>query len=117
MQKTVSFALLGLFVTVSLSYGGLSAVAAQEVDEPQLCVGNYQSEKQGAEQLGRFAQTYSNRAEWEARAQGIREAILRGTELLPLPEKCPLKPIIQVLQGILQAHYLLGIFSGQGSCS
>jgi hypothetical protein len=92
MHKTVRLALLGLFV--SLSCGGLSAVVAQGVDESQLCVGNYQSEKQGAEQLARFAQTYSNRAQWETRAQGIREAILRGTGLLPLPERCPLKPIV-----------------------
>ncbi len=64
------------------------------VEEPQLCVGNYQSEEQAKEQLARFAATYSTQAEWQQRAQRIREGILRGAGLLPMPRKCPLNPII-----------------------
>jgi dienelactone hydrolase len=73
-----------------------SAPAAQNgADEkPQLCVGNYQTEEQAKEQLARFARTYSNAAEWQQRAQRIREGILRGAELLPLPKRCPLNPIV-----------------------
>jgi len=67
--------------------------AAEE--EPELCVGNYQTEEQGKEQLSRFAQMYSTRSEWQQRAQRIREGILRGTELSPLPKKCPLNPIVR----------------------
>jgi dienelactone hydrolase len=63
-------------------------------EEPELCVGNYQTEEQAKEQLARFAQTYSSRAEWQQRAQRIREGILRGAELSPLPKKCPLNPIV-----------------------
>jgi dienelactone hydrolase len=59
-----------------------------------LCVGNYQTEQQGKEQLARFAATYSTQAEWQQRAQRIREGILRGAELWPLPKKCPLNPTI-----------------------
>jgi hypothetical protein len=62
--------------------------------QPQLCQGNYQTEEQAKQQLARFAQTYSNLAEWKARAQRIREGILRGAELLPIPKRCPLNPII-----------------------
>lgn len=69
-----------------------SAQAA--VEEPQLCVGDYQTEEQAKEQLARFAATYSTKAQWQQRAQRIREGILRGAELIPLPKKCPLNPLI-----------------------
>jgi dienelactone hydrolase len=68
--------------------------AAKTEEKPELCVGNYQTEAQAKEQLARFAGTYSNAAEWQQRAQRIREGILRGAELLPLPKKCPLNPIV-----------------------
>ncbi len=63
-------------------------------EEPQLCQGYYQSEEAAKEQLARFAGSYHNLTEWQQRAKGIREGILRGAELLPLPEKWPLNPII-----------------------
>ena len=72
----------------------LSAAFARAADEgSQLCVGNYQTQEQAKEQLARFAQTYSNGAEWQQRAQRIREGILRGAELSPLPKRGPLNPI------------------------
>ncbi len=61
---------------------------------PQLCQGYYHSEETAKQQLARFAQSYSSLAEWKARANRIREGILRGAELLPLPKKCALNPII-----------------------
>lgn len=61
---------------------------------PQLCQGHYHSEEDAKKQLARFAQSYSNLAEWKTRAKRIRKGILRGAELLPMPEKCPLNPII-----------------------
>jgi len=72
----------------------LSWSAQAAVEEPQLCVGNYQTEEQAKEQLARFAATYSTQAEWQQRAQRIRDGILRGAELLPLPKRCPLNPIL-----------------------
>ncbi|HUS74144.1 MAG TPA: heparinase II/III family protein, partial [Sedimentisphaerales bacterium] len=62
--------------------------------EPQLCQGNYHSEDDAKKQLARFARSYSSLAEWKERAKRIREGILRGMELLPMPKKCPLNPII-----------------------
>jgi hypothetical protein len=64
------------------------------VEEPELCVGSYQSEEKAKEQLARFAATYSNQAEWRQRAQRIREGILQGADLVPMPQKCSLNPII-----------------------
>ncbi|MDZ7377367.1 MAG: acetylxylan esterase, partial [candidate division KSB1 bacterium] len=60
----------------------------------QLRQGNFLTEQQAKEELATIARSYSNVTEWQARAATIREGILRGMELWPLPEKCPLRPII-----------------------
>jgi len=62
--------------------------------QTQLCQGHYQSEEAAKEQLAKFAKSYSSLGEWQARAKRIREGILRGAELLPMPKKCALNPII-----------------------
>lgn len=83
-------------VVVSLSWSVQAAAPAPSNAEEKslLCVGNYQTEEQAKQQLARFAQTYSNASEWQQRAQRIREGILQGAELAPLPKKCPLNPIV-----------------------
>lgn len=60
----------------------------------ELRQGNFHTEEQAKEELARFAQSYSNLEQWKIRAAGIRQGILRGAELMPLPKKCPLNPII-----------------------
>jgi dienelactone hydrolase len=82
-------ALVGMSVVAVGAFGDLA-----EVKKVQLHQGHYQSEEDAKKQLARFAQTYSNLAEWKARAENIREGILRGAELLPMPKKCALNPII-----------------------
>jgi hypothetical protein len=69
-------------------------VHGAEKEKPRLCQGNYQSEQQAKEQLAKFDNSYSNLAEWKARAKRVREGILRGAELTPLPRKRPLKRIV-----------------------
>ncbi len=54
----------------------------------------FAGEEEGAIQLRKFSQLYSTREEWEARRAAIRKGILRGAHLDPLPERCPLNPII-----------------------
>jgi hypothetical protein len=78
---------------LTLTYSA-TPIRAASGKKPELCQGNYQTEEQAVEQLAKFARSYSNRQQWQARAERIREGILRGAELLPLPEKCDLKPII-----------------------
>jgi hypothetical protein len=95
MKSGVSWspALAGLFVV-----GGAVASAEDpkpEAKNPWLCPGAYYAEAQGREKLAEFARTYSDRAGWEKRAQGIREGILRGAGLDPLPERAPLKPVLR----------------------
>ena len=89
VYKTV---VLGISMIV-LGFCRTTVLTAAE-KEPQLCQGNYHSEEAAKRQLAKFAGSYSNLAEWKARAKHIRECILRGAELSPLPEKCALNPII-----------------------
>ena len=62
--------------------------------KPQLCRGDYQTPEQGKKQLEQFSKTYLIKAQWQQRAEGIREGILKGAKLKPLPNRCPLNPII-----------------------
>ncbi len=86
------------FIKLSIIFIFMVATSfAQEEQaiQSQLRQGNFLTEEQAREELAAFAQSYSNLEEWQARAARIREGILRGAELLPLPEKCPLNPIIR----------------------
>ena len=62
---------------------------------PELRQGGFHSEEDAKKELDKFARSYSNLEQWKTRAKNIRAGILRGTELLPLPEKCPLNPIFR----------------------
>lgn len=96
MQSLLSNIHKTIVIGASMIAFVFSAAPAQSAEEkkPQLCQGNYQNEEQAKEQLAKFAQSYSNLEQWKARAARIREGILRGVELWPLPAKCDLKPII-----------------------
>jgi uncharacterized protein len=51
-------------------------------------------EEQGKEELRKLKSLYSNREEWEKRKPLLREEILKGMNLLPIPEKTPLNAVI-----------------------
>ena len=74
---------------------GADQKPAESKAKPVLCQGNYQSEADAVRQLERLASTYSNLKEWKARAAQIRQQILTGAKLDPLPERTPLNPIIR----------------------
>lgn len=63
--------------------------------EPELRQGNHLSEAEAKAELERFAQSYSTLREWQERAGRIREGILLGAELWPLPKKGALNPIVR----------------------
>lgn len=71
----------------------LGAVAQPNPDRPDLCQGAYFTEAQGAEALRTFAQTYHDRASWEARAAMIRKGIREGMKLPEKPQFAPLQPV------------------------
>jgi len=52
------------------------------------------SATEGEAFLSQIRQTYTTPEAWQKRAEEIRTHILRTVELKPLPEKCPLNPII-----------------------
>lgn len=55
-----------------------------------LCVGNYWTEDQGKVFLVSQKNLYTNRQEWDKRAQLIKMHILKGVGLEKYPKKCPL---------------------------
>jgi len=72
---------------------GVLSVLAQSNDNSMLCMGNYQTESEAILQFKRFAESYKNQEEWEIKAEVIREGILKGADLLPMPTKTDLNPI------------------------
>jgi dienelactone hydrolase len=68
--------------------------ADQVKSEPELCVGDYLSEPAARHQLAGFAREARTAGEWKARARRVREGILKGAGLWPLPKKGTLNPII-----------------------
>ncbi|MEO2023470.1 MAG: acetylxylan esterase [Pirellulaceae bacterium] len=67
---------------------------AAEPTKPILCQGHYHSEADAVKQLVRMAATYGNLSQWQTRAASIRQQILVGAKLDPLPERTPLKAVI-----------------------
>lgn len=83
-MKFLTVFLLGLFC--------VTAGFAQNNDDSNLCVGNYYTEAQGKKVLADLRKQYQTKDEWLKRAKIIREGILKGADLYPLPVKTPLKP-------------------------
>jgi dienelactone hydrolase len=54
--------------------------------------------QKGESDLAKLAKTYDTREQWLARAQTVREGILRGAELWPLPKKTSLNPRVHSLR-------------------
>ncbi len=66
----------------------------KELPETYLPKEHYEkSEEEGRQQLTRLKANYNNLQEWEQRAEIVRVAILRATELKPFPAKCTLNII------------------------
>jgi dienelactone hydrolase len=94
-QKRTDLCFLRLFLIIFLFSLAPGETAAQTGgSEPELCQGNYLSEAAARHQLADFARSYSTAAQWRLRAARIRQGILQGAGLLPLPERCPLNPLI-----------------------
>ncbi len=64
-------------------------------DEPALCIGEFLTPAQGRALLDRRLRLTTSREDWDAYADDIRQHILRGADLAPLPRRTPLNPIIR----------------------
>ncbi len=90
-QFSTLIALMSIVVLFGPSPSGHGQEKATELSE--LCQGNYLSEPAGEHQLAEFARGFRTLEQWQARSRRVREGILKGARLWPLPEKCPLHPI------------------------
>ena len=81
---------LSLMVTVLL-LGGASPVLTE--NRPLLRQGEYLKPEQGKAELDRIARKIPDLAAWEKRRAAVRQGILEGAGLHPLPRKTPLNPL------------------------
>lgn len=65
---------------------------SQNNSDPNLCMGQYYTEDQAKAVIQQLKEEYTTREAWLARAEVIREGILKGAGLDPLPARTPLKP-------------------------
>ena len=73
-----------------------TALAQSPKAKVTLCVGNkYHTEAGAVKQLARISKTHSNLAQWKVRAAAVRQQILTGAKLNPLPKRTSLNPIIK----------------------
>jgi len=86
---------MALAVAGALFAAGRHGAEEPPAKNPWLCQGAYYTEAEGRAKLVAYAGTYSDRAGWEKRAEGIHAGILKGAGLLPLPDKTPLKPVLR----------------------
>lgn len=91
LLRTLSFS---LWPAASLLLLAQPLISQSQEKAVTLRQGAFLTEAQGRQELLDFSKTYTNRVEWENRADNIRQNILIGAELAPLPEKCPLRPIV-----------------------
>lgn len=89
-RSSVIYVNFFLPLLIIYSANGLSQTKA---DLSYLCQGNYQTEQEAILQLQKFKKSFGNQSEWEKRAQTIRNGILKGAKLSPLPEKKKLNPV------------------------
>ena len=68
-----------------------ATVSAQNQDS-NLCIGEYYTEAKGKQVLADLKKQYQTKDEWIQRTKIIREGILKGAGLEPMPDKTPLKP-------------------------
>lgn len=82
-----------VYLLFAVTFLGALSCLAQSNDDSMLCMGNYQTKSEAILQLKRFAASYNNKEEWEIKAKIIKEGILKGADLLPMPAKTDLNPI------------------------
>jgi uncharacterized protein len=82
-MKTILFSLI--FVLL---------ISCESGKKPKLSQEEYKIEEAGKEELKKLESMYSTKEEWAARKIILREEILKGINLFPLPSRTPLNAVI-----------------------
>lgn len=80
---------LAIILTILMAMNATSQVT----DDSSLCVGHYYTEEEAREVIKQLKASYSTKEEWQQRAEIIKQGILKGADLNPLPVKTPLNPV------------------------
>jgi len=67
-------------------------ILAQNQNSENLCVGHFYTEAEGKQVLSELKKQYQTKEEWLKRAEIIKQGILKGANLIPLPGKTALNP-------------------------
>ncbi|MBW6536655.1 MAG: acetylxylan esterase [Mariniphaga sp.] len=86
MKRFLSIVIL---LVISIPF---NLVFSQNQNESNLCIGHYYTEEQAKNVIENLKLQYQTKDEWLQRAEIIRQGILRGSDLVPFPEKKPLNP-------------------------
>jgi uncharacterized protein len=82
-----------LFINLILILLPVMHSFSQETVKTDLCVGHYYTEAEAREVIKELKLQFKTEKEWLQRAETIRQGILKGAGLIPLPEKTPLNPL------------------------
>ena len=80
-----------LFILIT---GLLLLPGCKTEQKPSLRQGNFYTEEQGAAELKKLESMYTDRQQWEERRKMLRENILKGMNLYPLPTRTPLNAVL-----------------------
>lgn len=85
-KLTVNFIAIALIAVFLFSCNNKKKKEQQKETKIELCQGKYYTEAEAVKKLDEYASLYNNAAEWESRAQNIKEQIIKGAELDSIPK-------------------------------
>ena len=95
MFKQIANVVLGCVLSICSTVLAESNKDSTAENSAQLCQGDYYTEAQAADLLLEMKKQLTTAKQWQPRAAMIRQGILEGANLNPLPERTPLNSIVR----------------------